>query len=124
MNKEQLYNDFINKLLPKIQEGAAITKDYFMDLFGRYVKYLIITDTIKMVIGVGLLFVAYKAFKFAYIKYKNEENEEYNSWITVSVIIGIFALFFGVVFFLEGGFYLIKDIYIPEVRIYEILNNK
>ena len=51
---ETLYNDFTTKLLPKIQEGLVITKDYFLDLFGRYVKYLIITDSIILGLMVRL----------------------------------------------------------------------
>ena len=37
---EKLYQDFTEKLLPKITEGLVITKEYFADLFGRYVEYL------------------------------------------------------------------------------------
>lgn len=40
-------------MLPKVSEGLMITKEYFTDLFGRYVQYLIVTDCIF--IGIGLL---------------------------------------------------------------------
>ena len=47
---EQMYSDFTTKLLPKIGEGLSMTKDYFFELFGRYVKYLIIVDSIWLVV--------------------------------------------------------------------------
>lgn len=55
MEIDTIYNDFITKLLPQIQQGLTIIKEYFTDLFSRYIKYLIITDSIWT--GVGLLMV-------------------------------------------------------------------
>jgi hypothetical protein len=47
---ETIYTDFTTKLLPKIAEGLTITKDYFMDLFGRYAHFLFIRDLIYTVL--------------------------------------------------------------------------
>ena len=46
---EKLYTDFTEKLLPIVAQGIQITFDYFTNLFGRYVEYLILTDSIVMI---------------------------------------------------------------------------
>lgn len=66
---ETIYNDFTTKLLPQIQEGLTITKDYFIDLFGRYVHYLIVMDS-QIYLGLSIIFailggiMLYKGFKY------------------------------------------------------------
>lgn len=113
---EQLYQDFTTKLLPKIHEGLVISQDYFMDLFGRYVHYLIITDAIKMGIGlfliIGTIWGGKKAWKW------QTENIEYP--ITMFLII---PLVVGFTIFVSSSFFLVKDLYIPEVRIIEIISS-
>lgn len=54
---EKMYTDFVTNMLPKVSEGLMITKEYFTDLFGRYVQYLIVTDCIFIVVGLLLLFL-------------------------------------------------------------------
>ena len=49
MNIDKMYQDFLTNIAPKIQEGLVITKDYFVDLFGRYVKYLIVIDLLSVI---------------------------------------------------------------------------
>lgn len=60
---EQMYNDFVTKVLPTIQEGLVISKDYFFDLFGRYVKYLIVVDSIWVVFGLILTIMGCEAVR-------------------------------------------------------------
>jgi len=50
INVNTLFNNFNNFIMPNIAEGAAITKDYFLDLFGRYVQYEIITSVLSIVL--------------------------------------------------------------------------
>ena len=110
---EQLYNDFTTKLLPKIAEGLVISKDYFTDLFGRYIKYLIITDSFVVLVCLAVIII------LPIVICKNRE------WIIketggvlfillIFLIIPIFQIFI-------SSSNLIKDIYIPEIRIYEEL---
>ena len=54
---KKLYTDFTEKMLPMIQEGLMITKEYFTDLFGRYIKYLIVTDAIDVAASI-VIFLA------------------------------------------------------------------
>jgi hypothetical protein len=116
---EQLYTDFTTKLLPQIQSGLVITKDYFLDLFGRYIKYLIITDSIDLAVSLVLLPC------FGVLLYRSLKHQEKDSWGNWS---GKQMLFFwgglaGVLFFFISVCFdvsnLVKDIYVPEVRIYE-----
>jgi|GEM_PF-5187605 len=121
---EQLYSDFTNKLLPQLQSGLTITKDYFVDLFGRYIKYLITVNSIG--VGIGLIFLISGIISLVkYIKYGNKlkwDGYRYDSlsllWLIPFILLLLGALVFGLN--LDS---LIKDIYIPEVRIFEIIKN-
>ena len=113
---DTLYTDFTNKVLPAIQEGLIITQEYFTDLFGRYVKFLIVTDAIYTFIGfvlmVGSVLVVRPWFK---------SLEKYESGAGFCVALLLFPLVFGAIIFFTNGTNLLKAIYIPEVRVYEEL---
>lgn len=120
---EQIYNEFTTKVLPKVQEGLMISKDYFIDLYGRYIKYLIIQDS--LLIGLGLLFLIVSAVSgyLLYKFYKNEERGYYDDPVHLFMICGI-SLVIGFILTIVSTSNLIKDFYIPEVRILEIINRK
>lgn len=119
---EQLYNDFSTKLLPKISEGLSMTYDYFLNLFGRYIKYLIITDAIYSVIWLVVfltsVFYFRKSLKTLFSIDSYREEGRFAFWITIGCLTFISGLmsFFAVLEYTED---VIKDIYIPEIRIYE-----
>ena len=124
MNTEQLYKDFTEKLLPQIQEGLSITKDYFLDLFGRYVKYLLVVDSFWMIFGlimfVGGCYSFYRAIKYG----QKEENQDCGMWEVSSIFWVIDSAIIILIGFITFGCNLenlAKDIYIPEIRIYEEL---
>lgn len=123
---DQLYNDFTTKLLPKVQEGLEITKDYFTDLFARYIKYLIISDSISIALTFLLTISSVIAFIILWKKTEDIDNE----WDDRTFARAIWGVFCGIAFiFSSVGMYyaidnLIKDLYIPEVRILEIINER
>lgn len=114
---EELYEDFTTKLLPKVAEGLVITKDYFIDLFGRYIRYLVITDSLLvlmcLVLVVGGGYLLYRG-----IKYGVKTNWDAGGEIPM-IMIGSMCLIFGGVGLVVNSMNLVKDIYIPEVRIYK-----
>lgn len=114
---EQIYNDFTTKLLPTIQEGLAISKDYFMDLFGRYVKYLIAIDSFWMVFGIILMIASVIIFIKLHKKFKVDVSIYGLEYLLV------IPLFIGFVIFSNNAQSLMEDLLIPEVRIYQELNN-
>lgn len=122
---EQLYSDFTTKLLPQINEGLIISKDYFADLFGRYIHYLIITDGIKTLIGLIIITACLVAIFKTIKNIKNNWDDFCNSADmpiqAVILIIIALPLFIGSIIFFDSIFNLVKDIYIPEVRIMEII---
>lgn len=127
MNIDKIYNDFLTNVAPKIQEGLVITKDYFVDLFGRYVKYLIITDSLFILLGIVMVIGAVILLVYARILQKEQDykdpwyqNETYITLYFISAIL----LAFGLPSIIVNTGDLIKDIYIPEVRIVELLGNK
>ncbi len=127
---DKLYEDFTNILLPKISEGLVIAKDYFMDLFGRYIQYLIVIDSIKLIVGT-LLLIAFVVFLInTFKKYKTfkKSDECYDSYEEVILIwfsmFTIICFISGLLFFSFGASNLAKDIYVPEVRVYEIIKLK
>lgn len=110
---EQLYKDFIEKALPKIQEGLVITKDYFLDLAGRYIKYLVISDAVyllfwSIVLGVSLRLSARRKTR----EWCREDQDRYLVFIPLatSIIISLFCVFI----YMDN---LIQDIFVPEIRI-------
>ncbi len=120
MITQQLYEDFTTNLLPKIQEGLVISKDYFMDLAGRYIQYLIIRDSLLLGVGiVGLLITFYGMYRvIRWAKKAGEGEIDVNILAPTCILslipIGLFILL--IVFSVDN---LIKGIYIPEVRIIE-----
>lgn len=116
---EQLYTDFTTKLLPTIQEGLVITKDYFIEFFGRYVKYLIITDSIYLGISIILLVAVSKMVLISTSKHKGGEDLEYAILIIVGIPVAIICLMCTI----TNANNLIKDIYVPELRVYEELKD-
>lgn len=129
---EEIYKNFTTNLLPKIQEGLMITKDYFTDLFGRYVHYLIIMDSIWIVVGIILLIIGIISTKeiIKIIDKIEEENKNKRYFdkedtgqqlilFALTIIMGIV----GIIIIGTSTKDLIKDIYIPEVRVLEEINN-
>jgi hypothetical protein len=116
---EQIYTDFTTKLLPKIAEGFTITKDYFMDLFGRYAHFLFVQDLIYTVLS----FLAFIVFIVIFIKsFKGGQKKgwENGKFFMGCIFAGFAAIFWGA-FCVSNLMNTIKDKYIPEVRIYEEL---
>ncbi len=128
---EQIYNDFTTKMLPAIQEGLTITRDYFMDLFGRYVKYLIATDAIEMLFWIFMIVAVWimrdrvieYAKKFAVNRNNPEHDESVVGTTIAATIIATCAIFGFTLGVFEKGKDLAQDIFIPEIRVYEELSN-
>ncbi len=122
---ETIYNDFTTKLLPKVAEGLVVTKDYFLDLFGRYVKYLIITDTIYAFLALIFAIIGILMVRKGIQVHKKSDSDvgDEVGWI----MFGAIAILFGSGVFVLSVTNLIKDVYIPEVRVLEqikSMNNK
>lgn len=117
---ETIYNDFTTKLLPKISEGLTITKDYFMDLFGRYAKFLFIQDLsysiLCLIILIIILIVLYKLIK----KYIKDDGFDGIEILFILSILPIGLSLFG---FITNGIDAIKDVYVPEIRVYEEISS-
>ena len=114
---EQLYETFTNDLLPTIQEGLVITQEYFTDLFGRYIQYLLITDILLLVLSVlGLIVCGFMIKKG--VDLESDCNDWFIPFFILGGILGIFSLC-GII---EMTGNVAKDIYIPEIRVYEELN--
>jgi len=117
---ETIYNDFTTKLLPEISEGLTITKDYFMDLFGRYAKFLFIQDLSYAILCLIALIVTlialYKLIKKS-IKDGGWDNNE------IFLILFIFPILLSMLGFIINGINAIKDVYVPEIRIYEEISS-
>jgi len=127
---DTMYNDFITKLLPTIQEGLVITKDYFVDLFGRYVTYLIVTDVLALLAAGFTLFMLVKTSKKFVTKWKTvvKENAGKEYWARDNDGPAVFGMVIGACFIgsiasstimYQQGMDIAKAVFIPEVRVYE-----
>jgi len=119
MNIDKMYEDFTAHIAPKIAEGLVITKDYFIDLFGRYIKYLIITDSINLglsiIVTTVTIIVGVKLFKINW----NYGKENDDMGVMIMWIFAVVPAFLLPCWIFESTTNLIKSIYIPEVRIME-----
>lgn len=128
MNIESVYEKFQSDVLPKIQEGLSITKDYFMDLASRYVSYLFWTDVAAIVMCFILFAVALpvgiKVLKKG-IKIGNERRYDTDGFgITMGgVIIIVVSIMGGLLPAIINSFDLIKVLTVPEIRILEDFNS-
>lgn len=122
---EQIYSDFTTKLLPTIQSGLSITKDYFIELFGRYIKYLIITDIVSIIESVCLVILAIVIFRYAKKSWNERATWANSSYAndripeTLGFVIALFFAIAGVLSFFSNVNDLIKSVYVPEIRVYE-----
>lgn len=117
---ETIYNDFTTKLLPKIAEGLTITKDYFLDLFGRYAHFLFVRDLmytilcfVGFIISLIITYVAYKKIK------SHVDENEYDSPMYIFLIFLLLPFGFLIAGFITNLTNTIQDAYVPEIRIYQ-----
>lgn len=126
---EKMYEDFTSKVLPVFQEGLVITKDYFFDLFGRYVKYLLVTDAVTLVLLIiVLILICFAAYKTNQYGIKASGFSDWTNYFDkVWPALAMFAFVFGAIITIAGidTYFrnVFKDIFIPEVRIYEEIQN-
>ena len=113
--KEELYAQFTEHVLPKVQEGLVITKDYAFDLFERYITYLIVTDSLLLALNVVIFISAISTAIWAMKQFIKTEDEP---WVAV-VVVMFFPIALSFAFAIHTTGDLIKDIYIPEIRIIE-----
>lgn len=119
-----MYEDFVNKVLPEVQEGLVISYEYFIDLFGRYVTYLLITDIINFVITL-LVLITSSYFIYKFLKYIRRNFYDLDEFSGTVYVVGVMILGGIVLSALyvapNNAFSIVKTIYIPEVRVYEEL---
>ena len=132
---QTMYEDFTSQVLPKISDGLTITRDYFFELFGRYVTYLIVIDMLSLAGSLIMLIVVIKiAIKthnwFKDFDSKGEtdyygrpikftDGEDRVVGLTVIILLNCFLSFMAVVCIASSTVNLAKDIFIPEVRVYQ-----
>ncbi len=123
---DKIYTDFTTKLLPEISKGLSITKDYFIELFGRYIKYLIIENTIWMTIGIILIIIGTWLLYIGNKWYKEEQDksryDKTDAYIPI-FFMAITCYVIGIIMFFTNLDLLIQDIYIPEIRIVNLLQD-
>jgi len=118
---EQIYQDFITNALSQIQAGLQITKEYFTELFGRYVKYLIAIDIMWLIIGMlWLIFTLVAIKKYWKIACENINDNGAFALYFVGIIISICTSSIISIYHIEQ---LVKDTYIPEIRVMEEIHN-
>jgi len=122
---QKLYEDFTTKILPKVAEWFAMTKDYTFELWWRYIKYLIIMDALGILLWIIFLIASYKIFfliKEIIKKWKIEERtDEANPEWLFMFIVPVALLIFWFAWFVGNVDLVVKDLFIPEIRIYQEL---
>jgi len=119
---EQIYTDFTTKFLPQIQAGLTITKEYFLDLFSRYIHYLLIQDTFYLIGSFIFLICGLVLLKIGITECKKNGDENPQIFMPC-FILAILGILFGIIGIFQNSTNLIQDKYIPEVRIYQELKS-
>ena len=118
MNFDKIYADITANVIPKIAEWVQITKDYAFDLMWRYIKYLIITDSIWIVLSILWIIISILILTF-WVKKVSEIDDDY---ISLPIFTWTLILVVSILFLFNDWTNLIKDLTVPEVRIYELYN--
>ena len=132
---EQLYTDLTNIVLPKIQDWLIVAKDYWMDLWEGYTTYMTMTDWLMFwlsILWVTLLpYIMYKIIKSATDDKKkighysgDMELTELNIIIVFTAVIWWFVVWVSIFWIFTNWANTIKDLTIPEIRIYEEIKAK
>lgn len=123
---QQLYNDFTTKVLPKVAEWFAMTKDYAFELWWRYIKYLIIMDTLGMLLWIIFLIASYKIFSYQKEVIKKWTIEDGRSFADLEwkliYVLPIIVLILWFAWLVVNVKLVAQDLLIPEIRIYQELN--
>lgn len=135
---DQMYADFTTKFLPKVSEGLVITKDYFLDLFGRYIDFLIIENFVFLVGSVVcvilsiiifrklLKFIKDKESYFRHFEYESDKDKSLTGEGLVTLILWISVAFslwlWGIFSTIRNSIDVAKLYFIPEIYIMERLD--
>ena len=131
---ERIYTDFTTQMLPAIQEGLVITKDYFLDLFGRYVTFLIVVEVISITLSAITLFYATKYFRKGYKKWGEAyasqkelswpDKDDNVYWTPVLMTVPALLVVAITTPILVTSLYdLAQVVFVPEIRVYQDLTS-
>ena len=123
---QKLYEDFTTKVLPRVAEWFAMTKDYTFELWWRYIKYLIIIDALGILLWIIFLIASYKIFSYqkeVIKKWMIEDGRSvaYTDWKLI-YILPIIVLILWFAWLVVNVKLVAQDLLIPEIRIYQELN--
>lgn len=133
MSMEQLYAQFTEEFLPLVADWLTITFSYFVDLFGRFVGYLVFKEVLIVAWTILLMYLWWKAVKKALSYYKLYAWMEEHQWMIAYYILqGV--IFWAIAIIIAPQMYhSVRDIgkllIVPELAVYETVvdyksNNK
>ena len=113
---ERMYSDFTTNVVPLLGQGVQITKDYAMEFLGRYWKFLIVYDSLYVILSL-IWFIIWVFFAKKAVKVSDHEGRESSAMPLLAVAIILLLIWTIAVF--KNWWDLIKSIYVPEIRMYE-----
>ena len=125
MDYEKIFNEINTNILPHIKEGISITKDYAFDLMDRTILYLLIHDILTIIFDLITITILYKIFIYIYNYYKKawftDNLGDLKIWVVISCFILSSTILFTIVGLYTGITNIVKTLTIPEIRIYQEL---
>ena len=112
---DQMYLDLKDQL-PALKEALLAGAKWGSEIAGRYIQYDIACNIIWILLAIIMLYVAIKLKEHA----KRWYDKEYNPMGYVGMV--LLSVCSPLIFFLSI-FTIVKDIFIPEIRILEMLSN-
>lgn len=121
ITQQTIFNYLNEKILPHVNNGVIQSKAYIMDLIHRSVHYLIIHDTISLI--VSLLFLIASIWGIIWVLKKVNNTQYGDSLFSEDVAYALF-LFLLIIFVASlivtynDILNLIQDFMVPELRLY------
>lgn len=115
---EKMYEDFVNVVLPYVQEGMVISYEYFIDLFGRYVKFLIIIDSLGVILWFIVVALSFYTARKLFYYFREKDKLDEPPFIIPAALLAVLTAA-GALMFFEKATDLAKALTVPEIRVYE-----
>lgn len=125
MNFDTIYNDIVTNVLPKVQEGLTITKDYVFDFLDRYITYLIIIDSLTIVFTLTtftiITYIYMGTWKAIGKGFRDSYDIQWDRamYKAITTIVYLILLLIHISILCISTTDLVKTLTIPELRIYE-----
>lgn len=122
---QQMYSDFTGKILPMVWEWIMITKDYALDLGGRYIDFYIYSSIFFLIIfgilSIVIWYMSHRRWGMWVDIDSDHDRHRYrdSSWYYAISVFGSFLCILFAILSISNVYDIIKAATVPEIIIAE-----